>query len=1533
MLRAASFTGDLADNDQYMVYTDFEHVNIKGTAEFSDLLMYQNGASYDGGESSLGDDADVFVADFRSQDIGIEINLKDDNEAGGTFLANGVIIRGIERAVVLAGTGNDTLIGGELDDYLDGGDGDDVLYGFQGNDQIHGGGGDDNALWSADGFDIATGGTGTDKLALNGAPADGGLQLELSDIDGNPITSLMSFDSDFEAIRSFLETAAVPGNLNRATVVAGSSELDYAEFEAVDVIGSSGFDDFVHYQNGDVYMGGERDGDADLFVADFTGETVSLTIDVNAVDFNGKAALNDIGNGTKVGGFERIHVLLGDGNDVVTGGILDDTIIGNGGNDTIEGGGGFDILSGGEGEDNISVTGGGKSVVVDGGGGVADSLELDPLAGGISLVLSTNTFDFDEIDATSTGFQALTDIYVSMLPVTTSMMFLGQGETPETSDVVRLQNIELLFLTGSEELDVLMGSTYIGSMVGLGGDDLFLGQSGGETMIGGTGFDTYVFAQGMGLDHIAGETINGGKLVFLNHNFADLSFIRGGVGGLDLVIAGIGGSVLIRGYFTDGGNGLNLEFETADRSGTLDLSGLAASRTGAASQAKLTAAAIGTTLYGTNDSDEIFDPGSDDDTIVGLAGDDFVHAGAGADVIDGGTGNDTVTFEDSTDGVRVDLAISRGYTGTARGDTYVNVENIIGGQGNNDLTGNTESNLFVTFDGADKVSGGEGDDFILAGKGADTLLGDDGDDQIFGNDDDDTITGGAGNDKLSGDSGKDTLFGGDGDDVLSGAKGNDKLLGGAGNDMFMYGGSDDPTTAAFEDGLDTLNGGSDIDTADFSLFGSAILADLNNASGAVETRDGATLDSAEGALRTVVTLLNVENVNGTGFDDLLFGNGLVNVLSGGSGDDGFRGGDGGDTFYGGAGIDTADYSTDDGPFGNIIVTFTAGVLTVDDTFNAFDTLIGVENLVGTNFGDLITMDGNNNAVDGRLGDDAIDGGAGSDTITGGQGADILTGGEGNDTLGYLLSQGVVVNLARNTASGGDATGDVISGFENVVGGRTANNLTGNSAGNVLIGGVRNDRLTGGSGDDTLVGGDGSDKLTGGKGTDTLSFAGSKGGVRVNLVTQSVTGGHATGDTISGFENVTGGEGKDIITGSGAANILTGSTGDDQIKGGAGNDIVAGGAGADRLSGGTDFDILSYSASVAGVNVNLATLAASGGDAQGDVIDGFESLEGSGRADVLTGSNADDTIDGGSGDDVIAGGAGKDILKGGEGTDILNYSASTGAVTVDLAAGTGAGGDAEGDDISAFEVVEGSGLGDVIRGSDSSELLSGGEGGDLLDGRGGSDTISGGNGADTLIGGDGNDMLDYSASLLGVSINLATSFAAGGLAQGDSISGFESVRGGAGNDTIRGDGGDNEIIGGNGGDSLFGATGSDMLQGGLGRDVMSGGSGADMFVFTSLEDSTPGSNRDVISDFSAGTIGNPVDIIALINIDADSVSAGRQTFTFIGSAVFTTGLAGQVRFSQADGRTVISINTDGDTAAEMQIELTGLRTLTEDNFIL
>jgi Ca2+-binding RTX toxin-like protein len=241
-------------------------------------------------------------------------------------------------------------------------------------------------------------------------------------------------------------------------------------------------------------------------------------------------------------------------------------------------------------------------------------------------------------------------------------------------------------------------------------------------------------------------------------------------------------------------------------------------------------------------------------------------------------------------------------------------------------------------------------------------------------------------------------------------------------------------------------------------------------------------------------------------------------------------------------------------------------------------------------------------------------------------------------------------------------------------------------------------------------------------------------------------------------------------------------------------------------------------------------------------------------DFILGNGGDDTIFGLAGDDHIVGGSGADALHGGFGSDTADYSNSTVGIIASLAAGEGAGGDAEGDTYALIENLEGSAYADALVGNDGSNSLDGFNGDDFLDGGDGddtlvggldNDTLKGGGGADVLQGGLGIDTASYYESPEGVFVVLGL-VGAGGDAEGDTFQSIENLTGSIyadhlwgddginelmgmdGNDVLKGYGGADSLHGGTGNDALRGMDGNDTLDGGAGADTMRGGTGGDTY---------------------------------------------------------------------------------------------------------
>lgn len=183
--------------------------------------------------------------------------------------------------------------------------------------------------------------------------------------------------------------------------------------------------------------------------------------------------------------------------------------------------------------------------------------------------------------------------------------------------------------------------------------------------------------------------------------------------------------------------------------------------------------------------------GDGNDSIIGGNGNDTLDGGLGADVLSGGLGFDAVTYAPRGAGVRVSLDGVANDGAPGEGDNvFTDIEEIIGGAGNDLLVGDTAANILIGhggndtlqgLGGPDTLQGGQGSDELLAGRGQDLIFGGQSDDNAFGGRGNDTIFAGAGNDTLHAGLGDNQLFAGDGDDQLFARNGlADTVDGGAG---------------------------------------------------------------------------------------------------------------------------------------------------------------------------------------------------------------------------------------------------------------------------------------------------------------------------------------------------------------------------------------------------------------------------------------------------------------------------------------------------------------------------------------------------------------------------------------------------------------------------------------------------------------------------------------------------------------------------------------------------------------------------------
>ncbi|MBV7569892.1 S-layer family protein [Pseudomonas sp. PDM27] len=575
------------------------------------------------------------------------------------------------------------------------------------------------------------------------------------------------------------------------------------------------------------------------------------------------------------------------------------------------------------------------------------------------------------------------------------------------------------------------------------------------------------------------------------------------------------------------------------------------------------------------------------------------------------------------------------------------------------------------------VLGASSGDTLTGGAGNDVLIGQGGADNFSGMAGNDLLSGFAGNDVLSGGAGNDTLKGGTGNDVLNGGAGLDRMTGGDGSDLYYVdnigdvvietnatastGGSD--TVYSFLSaytlganiekgrilntgvatltgnslnntlysgvGNNVLNGSTGIDSASYLYATSAVTVSL-----AVTTAQATIGSGAD-------TLIAIENLTGSNYNDTLTGNAAANLLTGGAGNDTLAGGAGNDVFNGGTGLDRMTggdgsdaYHVDNA--GDVVIetnttASTGGSDTVYSYLSAYTLGANVEN------GSILAT-----------GVAALTGNSLNNTLYAATGNNVLNGSTGVDTVSYAYATAAVTaNLGLTTAQATGGSGvDTLIAIENLTGSNYNDKLTGNAAANLLSGGTGNDTLNGATGADRMTGGDGSD----------LYYVDNTGDVVTETNATTSTGGS---DTVYSFlsactlgANVE--YGRVLATGIAA---LTGNSLNNTLYAGAGNNV---------LNGSTGVDTTSYLYAGSAVTASLAaTTAQATGGSGADTLIAIENLTGSNYNDKLTGNTAanllnggagNDTLLGGSGNDILIGGMGKDVLTGGVGNDIFDFNA-------------------------------------------------------------------------------------------------------------------------------------------------------------------------------------------------------------------------------------------------------------------------------------
>jgi len=1161
------------------------------------------------------------------------------------------------------------------------------------------------------------------------------------------------------------------------------------------------------------------------------------------------------------------NIDAGDGHDLVRGLAGADTLRGGRGDDTLVGGTGADSLDGGTGNNTASYVG--------------DTV-------GVRVNLANNT---------------------------------ASGGDAEGDSLTNIQN-----LVGGDGDDDLNGNTAANRLEGGKGNDTLAGGAGADTLVGGDGTDTADYSSAAAADGVTASldvrVANTGDAA--GDVYTSIENL-GGSGGNDRLVGNAVANVLAGGSGDDtleGGAGADTFYggEANDTLGgansrdvvSYSLSSTAVTADLSDSSKNLGTDALGDVYYGISGltgsafDDSLYGNGGAN-ILSGGAGNDMLVGGAGADTLVGGEGSDTASYAGAGAAVIASLSSPDVNLGEALGDTYNSVENLLGSDFDDTLSGDSNRNV---------IDGGKGNDTLVSAGGGDSLVGGEGRDtvsyasavvavQAYLDSARQKFNSGAavgdtysGVENLVGSRFSDVLEGDDGDNIIDGGAGDDTLSGGAGKDA--------------------LTGGTGIDTASYANASGGVTLDLSTGGNGGEAAG----DSYSG----------IENVVGSVSGDNISGSAGDNLLDGGDGDDNLAGGGGNDTLLGGDGNDVlkntgAGRHLYDGGAGNNTVSYEGFTTAVDVSLSRTDGntngaggqefFSNIQNITGGTQDDSLTGDGQNNTLRGGGGNDVLAGLAGNDllqgedgddTLVGGSGADSLNGGAGTDTASYAgSSSAIVLNLGKPAEGSGDAQGDVLTDIEIIVG---------SSLGDTFVAGAGKTDYT----------------YNGGSGTDTVSFAASTSAVTVSLLASTSSGGLAQGAKYVSIENLTGSDGNDSLQGDTQANLLQGGKGDDTFLGSLG--------GNDTLDGGIGNNTADYSAfsSANAITVNMTAVSGGfynvtvAGNGQVDRLANVANVLGTAGSDSITGDAANNRLNGGAGNDTISGGAGVDSLLGGDGDDLLDggadgdsldggngldtvtyasYVSGTAlGLTVSLAAPNTNTGSAAGDSYVSIENVTGTAYNDTITGDAQANRLDGGAGNDLLTGGAGADTLIGGAGDDTLVGGaagdslsggTGVDVVTYAAVATALTIDLTNA----ALGAGGSTAGSDAF-GDVIDNTVE------TVIGATGAVTTFLSgtrTAATLLQGAAGQANVVSYANAAAAAVVNLEDGTANAGSAAFDRYAnilnvtgsnfgdtlAGTAGNNL-LQGGQGNDIFYATAGQDTI-YGGAVAADAGLLDTLRFDR------------------------------------
>jgi Ca2+-binding RTX toxin-like protein len=881
---------------------------------------------------------------------------------------------------VVGSSNSDTIKGDAKDNKLYGGAGNDTLDGGAGNNSLFGGDGVDTYVYRFE--DGVTTITDTGENTLHAISRT---------TDGTRLYGEMYFDDEGRLVIEGNEVTAP----NSKLIATGITDLYWtADDNSYSPISTTIYNPSVHDLNDDlsftfigthqsntittnatdkytdVYTGDGDDiisiaGSGEIWVASGGGDDEVYGGSGNDVVFGD--GINNSQN-TDVAGDDYIHGYEGD--DELHGGEGNDTLHGGGGNDRLEGDGGNDKLYGGSGNDTLS--GGAGDDMLDGGDG--EDVLLPGTSAQTGVVIDT------KVGSASDGLGGVDSI--SNFEAFGGTPYADQffGRDTDASVAIELnavsgnvQNYEIFRANAGDDTidgrggydEVNFNSATVGLVIdlaktqqpdGMGGTDNISNIEGVEA----TNYDDTIYGTdgANSLDGRLGNNIIDGRDGY--------DFVEYNGGGRHNVIADLSNGIA---SFTKGLDGTSYTDTLINIEGVVGSSNSDTIK-GDAKDNKLYGGAGNDTLDGGAGNDTL-SGGAGNDTLDGGDGSDWLYGGVGDDIIDGGAGFDRIDFRESTSSVVVNFSSGTAVGAAIGSDTISNIERVIGSNFDDTLIGSTtDDDVWESF------TGGLGDDIIDGAGGIDYVWYGRSDAGIQVDLKTGAVTGGEGEDQLTsiewvgGSNFSDILLGSEGDDGFHpDALGNN----GAGSN-FKVGGADIIDGKGGVDTVSYANTGTDDGFSPSGIVANLIVGEVTDPAGNVDQ------------------LSNIENINGSSYNDNIIGDHNANILRGIDGDDVLSGGSGNDTLDGGSGNDalTGGSGSDafffQGAFGNDRITDYDSDEDILEFYASDGSALNISDLIET-----VNTDGNRvlSTADG-LSSVTLEGSAGITPVSGGLAMSVVS---------------------------------------------------------------------------------------------------------------------------------------------------------------------------------------------------------------------------------------------------------------------------------------------------------------------------------------------------------------------------------------------------------------------------------------------------------------------------------------------------------------------------------------------------------------